>query len=373
MAEENEVQQHNDKEQLKAAVVSLGSKSSYMVVEEMQKLFSQVDHLNLKSFEINFLKDSVQILYEGNPIEDYDCVYLKGSFRYAQLIQSLSYALQGKTYIPIDPHTFSTGHNKLLTQLVLQLNNIQMPQTYISATPEAGKNLLKNINYPIILKFPDGTHGKGVMIADSFPAASSMLDAFLSLNKSVIIQEYVDTGGKDVRAIVVGDQVVGAMERTAEQGEVRSNVHAGGTGKAVKLDEETTKVAVKAAKVIGADICAVDLLKSHKGPMVIEVNLSPGLQGITKYSKINVAEKIAQFFYQKAQEFKKAKELKKVGIFQELELDEADTENAYRIVSNLDFRGNRILLPEVVTNTSKFNESDEVEITVKKHGLEIKK
>ena len=287
---------------VKGAVISLGSTSSQMVVEEMKKFFNVVDSLNLKSFEINFEDEGVQVLYEGKPIKDYDCIYLKGSFRYAEMIQSLAYALQDKTYIPIRPHTFSTGHNKLLTQLVLQLNNIAMPKTYISATPEAGKNLLKNINYPIILKFPDGTHGKGVMIADSYAAASSMLDAFASLNKSVIVQEYVDTGGKDIRVIIVGDEVVGAMERTAEKGDIRSNVHAGGVGTPIEITSETELLAIRAAKVIGADICAVDILMGHKGPMVLEINLSPGLQGITKYTKINVAEKIAKFLYKKATE-----------------------------------------------------------------------
>jgi hypothetical protein len=198
------------------------------------------------------------------------------------------------------------------------------------------------------------------------------VDALSALRQPFLIQEYVETGGVDKRAIVVGNKVVASMNRESKEGEARANIHAGGTGKACELDAYTKKIAVEAAKIVGADVCAVDILESIKGPVIIELNLSPGLQGITKATKIDVAEKIAKFFYQESKKMKESG--KKEGsskIMTDLGIKQG--EQLKEIVTTLDFRGHRILLPPAVTNMTKFNEKEEYCIEADKGSLSIKK
>ncbi|MBT3406757.1 RimK family alpha-L-glutamate ligase [Candidatus Woesearchaeota archaeon] len=357
---------------LRAALVSLGSVSSKWTLEEMEKYFSEVDSLNVKEFEVDLGSDGAEVLYKGKKIPDYDCIYLKGSFKYANLLSSICSVLQGKCYMPTSPSSFTNGHDKLLTHLKMQQAKIPMPATYISSTPQAGKEILERMNYPIIIKFPQGTHGKGVLIAESYTSASSMLDALIALKQPFIIQEFVDTGGKDIRAIVVGNKVVAAMQRVAKKGEHRANVHAGGVCEAIVVDYKTEKIAVETAKRLGIDICAVDILLGPKGPLVIEANLSPGLQGITDCTKINVASKIARFLYEQTLIFKQNKGDNKTNrILNDLGIGKSTP--AQEIVSNLDFRGTRILLPEMASALSKLSTADEVTISAKKDEIKIKK
>jgi ribosomal protein S6--L-glutamate ligase len=339
----------------------------------MKKYFEKVDAINIRNLEVFIQSKKYQIFYGGEPMEEYDCIYCRGSFRYADLLRSITHALSGKVYMPIIPAAFTVGHDKLLTHLKLGDSKVPMPTTYLSSSADAAKKLLQKVNYPIIMKFPHGTHGKGVMFADSYESASSMLDALAVLNQPFLIQEYVETGGVDTRAIVVGNKVVAAMRRKAVQGEKRANIHAGGKGEAVVLDAATRKIVVQAAESVGMDIGAIDLLESSRGPMVLEVNLSPGLQGITKATKKDVADEIAKFLYKKTKDFKKAgKDTEAASVMKELGVENAETAGRH-IISTLDFRGNRILLPEVVTNITKFNEKDEYSIDAEKDRLEIKK
>jgi len=356
---------------MKAALISLRSKSSEMTLEAMRNYFDEVDDLDIRELEVNLGVKELELLYRGAPIKKYDCVYAKGSFRYAPLLASASSILEMKgVYLPIEARSFTVSHDKLLTHIELQKNNIPMPKTYISSTPEAAKGILERLNYPVIMKFPQGTQGKGVMIADSFAGASSMLDALSALKQPFIMQEYVETGGVDTRAIVVGDRVVASMKRKAAGEEKRANIHAGGIGEACELDSHTKKIAVETAKAVGAEICGVDILESAKGPSVIEVNISPGLQGITGATKINVADKIAKYLYERTKAIKEGK--KEEGakkIMNELGVDKPGQE----IITTLDFRGKRILLPEMITNITKFTSNQDYSVEAREGRLRIKK
>ena len=360
---------NNNNNNMKAAVISLGSTSSQWTIKAMRKYFDQVDDVNIRNIEINFSGKKSEVLYKGEELEQYDCILAKGSFRYAPLLRSLTTLLTSNIYMPIESSAFTIGHDKLLTQLKLQQDNIPMPRTYLSSTPEAAKKILEKINYPIIMKFPQGTQGKGIMYADSYASASSMLDALTALKQPFLIQEYIETGGTDIRAIVVGEKVVAAMKRKADLKEKRANIHAGGVGEAVELDSYAKKVAVDAARSIGAEVCGVDMLESVKGPVVLEVNVSPGLQGITKHTKIDVADKIAEFLYKRTEEtMQNQKENSTEEIMKDLE-----DKDKKKVITTLDFRGMRILLPELVTNISKIKDSDNVELEMKKDNISIKK
>ena len=355
---------------MKAAIISLGSKSSQWVADAMTSYFNEVDMIQLKEIEVRMGKDG-GILYQGELLSDYDCIYVKGSFRYANLLASIANLLEGKVpYMPIAGSAFTVVHNKLLTHLVLQQHNIPMPKTYVSSTTEAAKDLLKKVNYPIVMKFPEGTQGKGVMFADSISSASSLLDALGALNQPFIIQEYIETGGSDIRALVVGDKVVAAMRRKAQKEEKRSNIHAGGAGESVQLTRELMNIALDTAKALGADICGVDILESPLGPLVIEANISPGLQGLSQVVPINVADEIAKFMFRKTEEIVLGKKKQEsADVMKEIEIENAN--EGQEIITNLQLRGERILLPELVTKITKFSDRKEYTVKVRKGKLEI--
>ncbi len=357
---------------MKAALISQGSKSSHWTAEAMKKYFQEVDMLQLKHIEVSLGKEG-SILYDGKPLANYDCVYVKGSFRYAYLLRSIAALLEMKVpYMPIPAISFTTVHNKLLTHLVLEQHGIPMPRTYVTSTIEAAKDLLKRVKFPIVMKFPEGTQGKGVMFADSFSSASSLLDALGVLNQPFIVQEYIETGGSDIRALVVGDKVAAAMRRRSMSGDKRANIHAGGKGEPAQLSREVTHIALDTAKALKADICGIDILEGPTGPLVIEANVSPGLQGIQEVVTTNIAEAIAHFLFTKTEAAllgKKVSEEKKV--LKEVAVELGNNEPQQEIVSLLQFRGERILLPEFVTKLAKFDDRKEYLIHAKKGKVEI--
>jgi len=360
---------------MKVALMSMESKSSQMTLDAMKKYFSEVDSINIKELEVKLGGKELSILYNGKPLPEYSCIYAKGSFRYAPLLRSITTAFYNTAYMPIKPNSFTIVHDKLLTHLALQYNKVPMPETYVVSSIEASKKILEQVKYPIIIKFPQGTQGKGVMFAESFAAASSMLDAIDNLKNPFLIQEYIETEGSDIRAIVVGDKVVAAMKRKAAGEDKRANLHAGGKGESIVLDAYSKKIAVNASKCIGAEICGVDMLETVKGPQVIEANLSPGLQGITSVTKVDVADSIAKYLYEKTKEFtEKGKSTETSKMFEDLGVGKAGkSDSEQQIITNLDFRSERILLPKIVSNITKFDEKDEVVIKAKKGKINLEK
>lgn len=354
---------------MRAAIISLGSTSSQWTAEALRKYFTEVDDLNLKEIEVNIGKDA-GLRYQGKSLSSYDCVYVKGSFRYANLLSSIATLLEKQVaYLPLRSQAYLLAHNKVLTHLALQQQNIPMPTTYITATISAAKAILKKVHYPIVLKFPEGTQGKGVMFADSESSAASLLDALGVLRQSCIIQEYIETEGTDIRVLVLGDKVVAAMKRTAQKGDNRANIHAGGSGEPVTLTSEIATIAIRTAEALGADVCGVDVLESPLGPLVIEANISPGLQGLQKIVKVNLAEEIAKYFLQKTEAALQKGKKKEAGqVVNAASLTESSTKE---IVTNLQFRGEKIILPEIVGKIAKFHEGKEQIVRVKKGWLEV--
>jgi len=164
------------------------------------------------------------------------------------------------------------------------------------------------------------------------------------------------------------------MKRVAQKEEKRANIHAGGTGESVKLDRETFNLAVKTAKALGSSVCGVDILESPLGPMVIEANISPGLQGLSKVSTVDIPREIAKYFSRKTQEALGEKRISDgKTVLKELDINNVKEENAtdQEIITNLSFKGERILLPELITKTTGFNELKNYVIKTKKGKLEI--
>lgn len=353
---------------MRFALISLGGKGSQAIAKEAKKYFDEVEEINIKKLEVRVDGDKTEILYNKSPLQEYDCVYIRGSYKYALLQRSLSFALQGKCYTPIAPETFTIAHDKFLTMLELGRLNVKMPKTYFAATTNQAKKLLEEVNYPIIMKIPSGTQGKGVMTADSLASAKSMLDTLEVFKQPYLIQEYIETNATDIRAIVAGNKVIASMKRIGRGGETRANIHQGGKGIVFELDYEAERTAVKAAKAVKADVCAVDLLEGVKGAMVIEVNLSPGMEGITQATNKNVADLVARYLFEKTSEFKGET---KNGKYKEI-VKEFGMRPEKEVIMNLDIKNGRIRLPEGVTKITEFNPDDEVVMIAKKGKLTIK-
>ena len=190
------------------------------------------------------------------------------------------------------------SRDKLRSLQILSKSGVGIPKSVFARHPKSDdvKNLIQEVGgTPVILKLLEGTHGTGVMKADSISSAKSAVEAFSGIKKDLIVQEFIEeAGGKDIRAFVVDGEVVGAMERSGQGDEFRSNLHKGGIARAIEIDKKIKSAALEATKLMGLTVAGVDLLLSSRGPLVIEVNSSPGLQGIEGATGIDVAGKIIE-------------------------------------------------------------------------------
>lgn len=189
------------------------------------------------------------------------------------------------------------SRDKLRSLQVLSKNDVDMPKTVFASNKSSAKDVIElSGGAPLVLKILEGTQGVGVVLVDSEKAAKSVLDAFYGMDVNLLVQEFIEeAGGADIRALVVGGQVVGAMKRQGPEGDFRSNLHQGGSAIAYKLNRKEKSTAIAAAKAMGLGLCGVDMIPSSRGPLVMEVNSSPGLEGIENSTQIDIAGKIMDY------------------------------------------------------------------------------
>lgn len=189
------------------------------------------------------------------------------------------------------------SRDKLRSLQILARSNVGLPKTVFTNYSKEVDKIIDSVGgAPLIVKLLEGTQGYGVVLAPTRKAAESIIDAFHSMKARVIVQEFIEEAkGADIRVFVVDNKVVGAMKRQGKEGEFRSNLHQGGTGKIIKLSKEERNIALTAAKSMNLSIAGVDLLQSSRGPLVLEVNSSPGLEGIEKATGIDIASKIIDY------------------------------------------------------------------------------
>jgi ribosomal protein S6--L-glutamate ligase len=294
---------------MKIAVISLKGASSKLIAKECEKYFKKVDLLDLRDFEVQ-VNGKVKVANCQKDLEQYDCIYIRGSYKYALLQRSITRALSHDVYLPIRANAFTLGHDKFLTLLELQKNDISIPRTHFAATTKIAKKILDEVDFPVIMKVSEGTHGRGVMIAESKKSAYTILDLLEDFNKPYLIQEFVQTKNtSDIRVIVFKDKVLASYKRIAKEGEIRANIHSGGTRETHELTPEEAKLAIESAKAIGADLCGVDILNAEK-PSVIEINLSPGVSQLNGVCDMDVPTLIAKELYIQTKKFKKRKKEK---------------------------------------------------------------
>ncbi len=200
-------------------------------------------------------------------------------------------------YVPNGSVAITRSRDKLRAHQLLARKNVGIPVTSYAHSANATKNLIESVGgAPLIVKVTESTQGKGVLLAETTKAAESLINAFLDMHADFLVQEFIEeSGGSDIRCFVIGERVVAAMKRQGPKGEFRSNLHVGGTAEIVKITPEERAIATSAAKVLGLKVAGVDLVRSNRGPLVLEVNSSPGLEGIETSTGIDVAGSIIEF------------------------------------------------------------------------------
>lgn len=191
----------------------------------------------------------------------------------------------------------SRSRDKFRSLQVLARKGIPMPLTSFAQSPDDTEDLIRMVGgAPLVIKLLEGTQGKGVILADSHQSAVSIINAFKEMHANILVQEFIEESrGTDIRCFVVGEKVVGAIKRQAKEGEFRANVHQGGHAVKVKLTPQERAIAVSAAKTMGLKVAGVDLIRSNHGPLVLEINSSPGLEGVEKATGVNIAGKVIEY------------------------------------------------------------------------------
>jgi ribosomal protein S6--L-glutamate ligase len=194
------------------------------------------------------------------------------------------------------------SRDKLRSLQLLSRRGVGIPVTAFARSPDDVPGLIREVGgAPLVIKLLEGTQGIGVVLAETRTAAKSVIQGFMGMNANILVQEYIkEAGGSDIRCFVVGGKVIAAMQRTAPEGEFRSNLHRGGVASLVKLTPKERRTAVNAAKIMGLNVCGVDLLRSDRGPLVMEVNSSPGIGGIEAATGKDVANLIIEFIEREA-------------------------------------------------------------------------
>lgn len=194
------------------------------------------------------------------------------------------------------------SRDKLRSLQLLSRRGVGIPVTAFARSPDDVPGLIREVGgAPLVIKLLEGTQGIGVVLAETRTAAKSVIQGFMGLSANILVQEYIkEAGGSDIRCFVVGGKVIAAMQRTAPDGDFRSNLHRGGSASLVKLTPKERRTAVNAAKIMGLNVCGVDLLRSDRGPLVMEVNSSPGIGGIEAATGKDVANLIIEFIEREA-------------------------------------------------------------------------
>lgn len=285
------------------------SKKHYLsLVEHMEKKFKSVQVIPIENVVIDTNK-RIELKYRNKPLEEFDVILPRIGPSYIPYGLLILEQLKEKTYFPNQPDAYRIASNKFHTLMVLHKNRLPVPRTLVTISRELAKSCLEKVGEPIVIKKLGKSGGKGVVYAKDIKSANTFLDAIpMERGEQILIEEYIENPGEDIRLFVIGDEVAACMKRVAKKSDIRSNIHAGGKGVKFIPTEEMQKNAVKAAKVIGADICGVDMIVGPNGPEIIECNMNPGF-AISEITGINLFKRVTDFVYKQATLFHKGDDM----------------------------------------------------------------
>jgi len=275
-----------------------GLYSHQRLVETARARGHHIDVLNTLYVHLIITPKMTALRYGGRELPLYDAVIprIGASITHYGLAVLRQFEMQG-VYPLNESVAIGRARDKLRALQLLAREGIGLPVTAFAHDPRKGRAVVEEVGgVPVVIKLLEGTQGMGVILAETEASAASIIEAFSAANVNIMVQEYVrEAGGTDIRAFVVGGRVVAAMQRTGREGEFRSNLHRGGRAEAITLNDAERDAALNAARTLGLNVCGVDMLRSQRGPMVIEVNSSPGLKGIEEASGVDVAGEIISF------------------------------------------------------------------------------
>ncbi len=285
---------------MKIAILSRGPKlySTRRLVEAAEQRGHEVVVLDHLKCVLVIEKGNPHIFYGGKEVVGIDAIIPRigtsVTFYGAAVVRQFE---QMKVFSSVESQALVRSRDKLRSLQLLAKAGLGMPKTAFASIPKNIENVLEQVGgAPVVIKLLEGTQGIGVILAETHKSAKSVIESFLALKANILVQEFIkEAGGADIRAFIVDGKIVGAMKRQGLPGEFRSNLHRGGSANVIELTKEERETAIKAAKKLGLSIAGVDMLQSSRGPLVMEVNSSPGLEGIEGATGVDIASKIIEF------------------------------------------------------------------------------
>lgn len=272
--------------------------STKRLVEAARKRKHTAEVINHTKCDIVIEKKNPSIFYRGTKLDHTDAIIprIGASVTFYGTAVVRQFEMM-HVFTTTESQALVRSRDKLRSLQVLSRAGLGLPKTVFTNYSRNTHDVIEHVGRaPLIIKLLEGTQGLGVVLAETKKAAESVLEAFNGLQARVIVQEFIkEAGGADIRAFIVDGQIVGAMKRQAKEGEFRSNLHRGGTATVIKLTDEEETAALKAAKALGLGIAGVDMLQSSRGPLIIEVNSSPGLEGIEAATGKDIANTIIKY------------------------------------------------------------------------------
>ncbi|MEP0321405.1 30S ribosomal protein S6--L-glutamate ligase [Bauldia litoralis] len=263
----------------------------------------ELDIINTLRCYMNIASRRPEIYYNGEKLPKYDAVIprIGASVTFYGLAVLRQFEMMG-VYPLNESVAIGRSRDKLRSMQILAREGIGLPVTTFAHDPKQTEEVLRLAGgAPLVIKLLEGTQGIGVVLADTDRSAKSVIEAFRGANVNILVQEFIkESGGTDIRALVVGGKVVAAMKRSGAEGEFRSNLHRGGSATTIKISPEERSTAIRAAKAMGLNMCGVDMLRANHGPVVMEVNSSPGLEGVEKATGIDIAGLAIEFLAKEA-------------------------------------------------------------------------
>ncbi len=285
---------------MKIAMLARNAKlySHQRLKEAAEERGHQLDIIDTLRCYMNIASRRPEIYYNGEKLVGYDAVIprIGASITFYGTAVLRQFEMMG-VYPLNESVAIGRSRDKLRSMQLMARDGIGLPVTTFAHDAKQTEEVLKLAgDAPLVIKLLEGTQGLGVVLADTNRSAKSVFEAFRATNTNILIQEFIkEAGGTDIRAIVVGGKVIAAMKRTGAEGEFRSNLHRGGSAQVVKLSAEERATAIRAAKSMGLNACGVDMLRANHGPVIMEVNSSPGLEGVEKATGLDIAGKMIEF------------------------------------------------------------------------------
>ena len=277
--------------------------STNSLVEACKAAGHDVCVINPLRCYMNIAPHNPTIHYKGQDLSGVDAVIprIGASITFYGTAVVRQFEMMG-TYCLNESVAITRSRDKLRSMQLLSRKGIGLPVTGFANSTKFTDDLIEMVGgAPLVVKLLEGTQGIGVVLAENNQAAKSVIEAFQGVKADILVQEYIkDAKGRDIRCLVIGGKVVASMQRQAPAGEFRSNLHRGGTASTIKITPEERSTAVRAAKIMGLNVCGVDLLRTNHGPVVMEVNSSPGLEGIETVTGKDISGKIIEFIEKNA-------------------------------------------------------------------------